>query len=80
LFVLLYADDTVIDSETAEDLQNALDIYEQYCNMRKLTVITSKTKVLIINKARHRTCQFYYNGISLDIVNSFKYNVPRCSV
>ena len=41
--------------------------------MWKLTVNTSKTKVLIINKGRHRTCQFYYNGIALDIVNSFKY-------
>ena len=71
LFVLQYADDTVIVSETAEDLQNALNIYEQYCNIWKLTVNTSKTKVLIINTDRHRTCQFYYNGIALDIVNSF---------
>ena len=28
---------------------------------------------MIINKNRNRTCQFYYNGISLDIVISFKY-------
>ena len=49
LFVLLYADDTVIVSEKAEDLQNALDIYEQYCNTWKPTVNTSITKVLIIN-------------------------------
>ena len=47
LFVLLYADDTVIVSETAEDLQNALDVYEQYCKMWKLTVNTSPTKDLI---------------------------------
>jgi len=45
LFVFLFADDTVIVSETAEDLQNALDIYEHNCKMRKITVRTSKTKV-----------------------------------
>jgi len=41
VFVLLYADDTVIVSKTAGYLQNALDNYEQYCKMWKLTVNTS---------------------------------------
>ena len=31
LFVVLYADDTVILAETADDLQNALNIYALYC-------------------------------------------------
>ena len=30
LFILLYADDTAIVSESAADLQNALNIYETY--------------------------------------------------
>ena len=32
LFVLLYADDTVILAESASDLQNALDTYALYCD------------------------------------------------
>ena len=31
IFLLLYADDTVLISDTAEDLQNALNLYERYC-------------------------------------------------
>jgi hypothetical protein len=30
-FVILYADDTVILSETKEGMQQALDIFESYC-------------------------------------------------
>ena len=32
LLVLLYADDTVILSETTDDLQKALNEFECYCN------------------------------------------------
>ena len=31
MFVLLYADDTVIFSETPEGVQNALNIFDDYC-------------------------------------------------
>jgi len=40
LFVLLYADDTIIVAENAHDLQNALNIYENYCTVNKLTINT----------------------------------------
>jgi len=38
LFVLLYADYTIIVAENAHDLQNALNIYEHYCTINKLTI------------------------------------------
>ena len=41
--------------------------------MWNITLNTSKTKFLITHKGRHIACQFYYNGISLDIVKSFNY-------
>ena len=48
VFVLLYADDTVIIAESAEDLQNALTAYASYCETWKLLVnSSSKTKVVI---------------------------------
>jgi hypothetical protein len=31
LFLLLYADDTVSFAESAEELQTALNIFEEYC-------------------------------------------------
>ena len=36
MFLLLYADDTVIISETRQDLQLELDIVENYCNKWKI--------------------------------------------
>ena len=52
LFILLYADDTVILSESAEDLQLGLKAYEEYCSIWKLEVNIAKTKVLIFSKAK----------------------------
>jgi hypothetical protein len=73
LFVLLYADDTVIVAESAEDLQNALNVYRDYCDLWKLTVNISKTKVLVFSKGRQRNYQFVYKNDKLDVVNEYKY-------
>ena len=50
LFLLLYADDTVIFSETKEDMQHALLEFEEYCYNWKLQVNASKTKIVIFSK------------------------------
>jgi uroporphyrinogen-III decarboxylase len=34
-FIILYADDTVILSESAESLQEAISAFEEYCNICK---------------------------------------------
>ncbi len=47
LFLLLYADDTILMSESKSGLQDALDYFHQYCIQWKLQVNTSKTKVVI---------------------------------
>ena len=47
LFVLLYADDTVIFAENATELQIALNAMFQYCNLWKLKVNSNKTKVVV---------------------------------
>jgi hypothetical protein len=46
LFVILYADDTVIMSETKEDLQKQLDVFSEYCKFWQLKVNVEKTKIL----------------------------------
>ncbi|MEW8542876.1 MAG: reverse transcriptase family protein [Candidatus Thiodiazotropha sp.] len=74
LFILLYADDTVIFSETAEELQQALNVFGQYCDQWKLIVNASKTKVLTISRGRPTTRErFYFKQTELEIVREYKY-------
>lgn len=44
LCILLYADDIVLFSKTAEDLQHSLNVLSVYCTKWKLTVNVQKTK------------------------------------
>ncbi|MEW8547526.1 MAG: reverse transcriptase family protein, partial [Candidatus Thiodiazotropha sp.] len=74
LFILLYADDTVIFGDNAENLQNALNSFEEYCNIWRLTVNVTKTKILIISQGRPSSKQhFYFNNTELEIVKEYKY-------
>jgi hypothetical protein len=43
IFIILYADDTVIMSETEEGIQQALLNFEQYCDLWKLMVTKQVT-------------------------------------
>jgi len=52
LFILLYADETVIFAESAEELQTALNIFEKYCSEWKLSINVSKTKIVVFSKRR----------------------------
>ena len=47
LFILQNADDTILFSESKEDLQLQLDIFHEYCSMWKLKVNINKTKAMI---------------------------------
>ena len=75
IFMLLYADDMVIFSNTAEELQFGLDLLSDYCGRWKLKVNVSKTKVLIFRKGGllPRNLAFTYEDEPLEIVKSFKY-------
>ena len=75
MFMLLYADDIVIFANSAEELQQSLDVLLNYCNRWKLTVNVSKTKVMVFRKGGMlpRNMAFFYNGERLEIVKEFKY-------
>ena len=74
MFVLLYADDTVIFGEDATDLQHALCVFQTYCSTWKLTVNISKTKVLIFSRGkRHGNYRFTFDNTELEIVKEYKY-------
>ena len=49
LFILLYADDTVLLAESEENLQNMLDVFVSYCDMWKLKINIENSKVVIFS-------------------------------
>jgi hypothetical protein len=50
LFTILYADDTVLLAESAEELQSELNYFYEYCEKWNLKVNTNKSKVIVFFK------------------------------
>ena len=73
LFILFYADDTVIISESAEGLQHALNEFHSYCIQWKLHVNVDKTKIMIFAKGRPLNKTFYFDNKVIEVVKEFKY-------
>ena len=74
LFVLLYADDTIILAESPAELQNALDATQEYCDLWDLTVNTSKTKVVIFSRGKVRNKpDFFFRNEKLEITDDYIY-------
>ena len=72
--VLLYADDTVIISESKEDMQNQLNVFNDFCKKWKLKVNAEKSKVLVLSNGRlPANLKFTYNNRDLEIVPNFSY-------
>ena len=73
--MLLYADDIIIFSETADGLQRGLDILKDYCDKWRLIVNTNKTKVMIFRKGGtlRRNLNFKYDNKDIEIVKKFTY-------
>jgi len=64
LFLLLYAEDIVVFSDTAAGLQKGLDLLQEYCNRWKLKINVQKTKVMVFRKAGilPRNLKFVFNN------------------
>ena len=75
IFMLLYADDIVIFSKSAEELQEGLSLLLNYCNRWKLKVNVDKTKIMVFRNggALPENLMFYYDNHVLEIVTKFKY-------
>ena len=75
VFLLLYADNITIFAETAEGLQEGLNLLSNYCTRWKLILNTDKTKVMVFRKGGilPRNLKFYYDETELEIVSSFSY-------
>ena len=74
LFIILYADDTVILSESESDLQAQLVAFHEYCLTWKLKVNIDKTKIVIFGSGRTpQNLSFKYNGSEIEVVKNFNY-------
>ena len=75
LFLLMYADDMVIFSETKDGLQEMLNALYIYTKKWKLTVNIDKTKIVIFRNGGvvKDEDKWFYDDVQIDIVNKFTY-------
>ena len=75
LFLLMYADDTIIFSETVDGLQTMLNSLFNYCSKWNLTVNINKTKVVVFrNGGKLRNDEKWtYNGENIEVVDQYLY-------
>ena len=70
---LLYADDFLLLSESAEGLQNCMNKVYNYCLNWGLAINYNKSKVMIFNKSGRISRKFYINDKSIESVYQYKY-------
>lgn len=75
LYLLMYANDTVLFSENIEDLQKMINCLNDYSNKYNLFINCLKTKIVVFRnrgqvKANER---WYLNGNSIDMCDEFVY-------
>ena len=78
LYILLYADDTIIMAETQNELQVALNAVANYCELWKLKINVNKTKIIKFAKRKPPINQrnqynFMLNNEKVDVVDHYVY-------
>ena len=73
---LLWADDLLLFSETAEGLQNAINKMNDFYEKLDLKINIKKTKIIIFNKSGRtlkNKLNFTFNGQNLEITDQYQY-------
>ena len=74
IFILLFADDTVLISYAPHGLQNLIDQLQAYCTKWGITVYTDKTVVMVFKQGnRVKNIDIYCRGKHLNVVAKFSY-------
>ena len=75
MFLIMYADDTVLIAESPHSLQSMLDALYKYNTEWKLNLNTIKTKIMIFRNGgkQHDDEKWYYNNIEIEVVDEFNY-------
>jgi hypothetical protein len=72
--VMLYADDTILLAESAEDIQVQLNAFGEYCDNWKMKVNVNKTKIMVFGFGKLRqNLKFTYKNVDIEIVKQFNY-------
>ena len=73
VYMLLYADDTVLLAESLKDLQNSINLMEKYCHLWKLKKNVAKSKVTVFSRGKIRNRpEFYFGENKLNVVDHYK--------
>ena len=74
IFMLRFADDTMLFAETAADPQILLDNLKVYCDKWNISVNMNKSKIVLFKNGNPRiNCTLYFNNREVEIVQSFTY-------
>ena len=74
IFLLLYADDVLVFSETPTGLQSGINELQTYCERWKLTLNTTKSRIVVFCKGnRPVSFQLKYDKDNLESVSKIKY-------
>ena len=75
LFILLFADDVALLSNTPTGLQSQLNSLKTCCDRLKLKVNKEKTKIMVFRKGGYLAqCEkWVYDGEPVEVVNSYTY-------
>ena len=73
IFVLLYADDTVIFGTDPDSFQSNLNVFYEYCQLWKLNINYKKTKIMIFGRRNYDGLEFKLGEHTINICNEFKY-------
>ena len=74
IYLILFADDTVLFGKTPTVLQHLFDKLLLYCNKWNIEVNADKTKVVVFrNGFRPVDTNFFYDNKELQVVNSYVY-------
>ena len=73
IFLLMFADDSILFSQNPQALQSMLNDIQLYCETWGLRLNVNKTKIMIFENGRHTTHNFFIYNQPIEIVSSFKY-------
>ena len=74
MYVLLYADDTLVMAESPQELQSALNEVNVYCNKWGLIINQTKTKVVVFSNGKvRRQFNFKIGNLDIDVDSEYCY-------
>jgi len=68
--IILYADDAAIPADSAEDLQLAATLFEEFCSDSRLSISSPTSFVTVFHNASDQRVIYQEDGVSVDGVKA----------